>query len=152
MIFKNIYEARKWFLNYQEFEVKLPSFCYEYDYTNWKFGDHILFQHIKDPGDKISRPILGIFTAFSVWDQALVINFVQDTRAWMSSHEIITNPELDIKFHICTLDSEIENIQFWTDNIHVLGHWINRPSKSELRQSLSNEITGRNTKIDNLLK
>lgn len=134
MVFKNIHEARNWFLNYLPLEDKVPEFWTQYDHKSWKFGDYILFQHIKD-GKTISRPIYGIFTNFTVWDQALVMGFIQNRRAW-TSHEIITNAERNISYPICCLDDEVEQIQFWTDNIKVLGHWKYKPSISELKSGL----------------
>jgi hypothetical protein len=151
MVFNKLYEARDWFLNYTEFEKPVINFWYDYDFKDWKFGDYILFQHIKD-GKLISRPILAIFTSFTVWDQALVINFIQNKRAWTWSHEVITNPENNYKMNICMLDDEIENIQFWTDNIHVLGHWKNRPTLSELKSSLQNKIESRDKILSDILK
>ena len=136
MEFKNVYEARKWFLNYNEFIEDIISFCYKYDSSNWEFGDFILFQHIIN-GQKISRPILGIFTSFTVWDMALVLNFVQKRRAWTYSHEVITNPDINYKMLVGHLDDEIETIQFWTDNIKVLGHWKSKPSIKQLKEGLN---------------
>lgn len=149
MIFKNKHEARKWFLKYKPLTENVISFCYEYDSKNWGFGDWILFHHITNEqnydGDScstsnelvISRPILAVFTNFKIWDQALVINFIQPERAWMYSHQVITNPENNYSMHIMSLDDEVEAIQFWTDNIKVLGHWKQKPSIKDLRLALS---------------
>jgi hypothetical protein len=150
MVFEKLYTAKEWFLNYTEFEKPVINFWTEYDSKDWKFGDFILFQHIKDE-KVISRPILGIFTSFTIWDQALVMNFIQNKRAWTFSHELITNPEGGYKMLIGFLDDEIETIQFWTDNINVLGHWKNKPNLSELKSALKNTITSRDSKIENIL-
>lgn len=173
MIFKNIHDARDWFLKYKPLTEKVISFCYEYK-GQWKFGDWILFQHIqqKENGEKrysvyfpdgklkcqvhtfeeaklqgekdirqdheqeISRPILAIFTNYKIWDQALVINFVQPQRAWMQSHEVITNPEINYSMKAAEIDDEVQAIQFWTDNIKVIAHWKQKPSIKELKQAL----------------
>lgn len=138
MIFNKLYEARNWFLQYKPLEEKVPFFWTEYNHKPWEFGDYIFFQHIKveNKAQVISRPILAIFTGFKIWDQALVINFVQKTRAWMYSHEVVTNPDINYTMTIAYLDDEVESIQFWTDNIKILGYWKNRPTFSELKQSL----------------
>ena len=149
MIFNNMEEARDWFLNYksldEESDNKIPFFWDDLGNHKWKFGDWILIQHIKSDEDDnkkrvISRPILAIFTNLKIWDQALVINFVQQQRAWMFSHKVTTNPEYGINMHICTLDDEIEAIQFWTDNIKVLGHWKIKPSIGEIKKALDKKI------------
>ena len=154
MIFKNIYKAREWFLNYEPLEVSVPEFWTEYNHSKWKFGDYILFQHIKQiekPHDSdttispthmfvISRPILAIFTSFTVWDQALVVNFIQEKRAWTNHHQVVTNSENNYKMFISTLDDEIENIEFWNDNIYVINHWKNKPNLIELKSSLEKSI------------
>jgi hypothetical protein len=150
MVFKNINEARNWFLKYEEIEREVPIFWGDYDFGNWKFGDYILFQQQTING--ISRPIYAIFTNFTFWDQALVINFVQNRRAWTYSHEVITNPVGPYKMKIFELDDEIENIQFWSDNIYVLGHWKSKPSIKELKSSLKNKIVSRDTKLNEILK
>jgi hypothetical protein len=148
MIFENIYEARNWFLKYspisEEEDDKIPFFWHNLSDHKWEFGDWILIQHIieKEHGKdrEISRPILAIFTNFKIWDQALVINFVQPQRAWMLSHEVITNKELRYSMYISSLDDEVESIQFWTDNINVLGHWKNKPSIGEIKKALNKKI------------
>ena len=150
MVFEKLYVARNWFLNYTEFEKPVINFWYDYDSHGWKFGDYVLFQHIKD-GKSISRPILGIFTSFTVWDQALVMNFIQNKRAWTFSHELITNPEHGYKMAIGFLDDEIECIQFWTDNINVLGYWKRKPTLTELKTAIKNTITSRDSKIEDIL-
>ena len=155
MDFNSLYEARNWFLNYKEFETPVIGFWYNYDFNSLKFGDYILFQHIKSLNLNnqmvISRPILAIFTSFTIWDQALVLNFIQNKRAWTYSNSCISNPENGYKMLIGHMDDEIENIQFWTDNIHVLHHWKTKPSLSQLRLGLKNQITNRDNKINDIL-
>jgi|GEM_PF-6158626 len=84
------------------------------------------------------------------------MEFIENKRAWTFSHKVITNPERDIKMHICCLDDEIENIVFWDDNIYVLGHWKNRPTISELKIALLNTIQHtsqiRDQKLSSLLR
>jgi hypothetical protein len=153
MIFNKIHEARDWFLNYKKIENNKSLFFWtEYDFKDWKFGDYILFQHIKDD-NLVSRPIFAIFISFTVWDQALVINYIQPKRAWMYWHEVITNPDPKSYYSmpIGHMDDEIENIQFWTDNIHVMNHWKSRPSITQLRESYSNILVNVVEQRDNLL-
>lgn len=150
MRFDNIEEAREWFRKYtpisEEEDRKIPFFWDDLPEHKWKFGDWILIQHIQpsEYGSKdrvISRPILAIFTNFKIWDQALVINFVQPRRAWEYAHEVITNPEIGYSMPIGTLDDEIEAIQFWTDNIKVLGHWESKPSIGQLKEAMIKKIS-----------
>jgi len=162
MNFGNIYEAKRWFLDYKELDKQtgdsIINFWYNYDFKDWKFGDYILFQHVED-GRKIGRPQYAIFTSFTVWDQSLVMQFVQNKRAWMNSTTISSNRKGFIESHvisICMLDDEVEKIQFWTDNIHVLGHWKFKPSASELKSALKNIIVplkeAREDKLKDILK
>ena len=50
MTFKNLYEAKKWFRNYVDLENQesILDFWTKYNHKIWKFGDYILFQHIKN--------------------------------------------------------------------------------------------------------
>lgn len=142
MNFRNIYEAKEWFLKYIPLKNKAINFCYDYPETKykWKFGDWILIQHIQHSTNNemvISRPILAIFTGYTIWDQAWVINFVQQKRAWMNSHQVKTNPELEYYWFVSGLDYEVETIQFWTDNMHVIAHWKHKPTISELKHALT---------------
>ena len=151
MKFNNIEEAREWFRNSQTISKtdweKVPFFWDDLQDHNWKFGDWILFQHLHsvsnaESSGKITRPILAIFTGFKIWDQALVINFVEAPRAWTCHHEIITNKEIGYSMHVVSLDDEVEAIQFWTDNINVMGHWESKPSLGQLKEALTKKISG----------
>jgi hypothetical protein len=147
--FNDIEEAREWFRNSKDISKtdldKIPFFWDELEKHRWKFGEWILFQHIhsienaKSSG-KITRPILAIFTGFKIWDQALVINFVEQPRAWIWYHEVITNKEIGYSMQVGSLDDEVEAIQFWTDNIHVMGHWKSKPSLGQLKEAMSRKI------------
>ena len=155
MTFDDIHEARRWFLDYKELDKQtddtIINFWYKYDFKNWRFGDYILFQHIENNSShsvtgipivslSIGRPQYAIFTSFTIWDQALVMQFVESKRAWMHFTDIVTNKESGYKMPMSTLDDEVEAIQFWTDNIHVLGHWKAKPNLSELKIALKNKI------------
>lgn len=140
MIFENKYDGIKWFLNYREVDDHVISFWTEYEHKDWKFGDYILIQHIID-GQKISRPMYGIFTNFTVWDQALVLQFVQPKRAWTHHHSYYykyNDQKFENSYYLD--DDEVTAIQFWTDNIFVLGHWKSKPNRAQLREALSKEI------------
>ena len=162
MTFNSIYEAKKWFLDYKELDSQtknsIINFWYNYDFKDWRFGDYILFQHIEN-GQVIGRPQYAIFTSFTVWDQSLVMQFIQNKRAWMNFANISSNQSGFIESHVTPLiciDDEVEKIQFWTDNIHVLGHWKYKPNLSELKSAFKNIIIplkeARENKLKNILK
>lgn len=141
MIFDSTYEAYKWFRRYEiytdaDFDFNTEGYWLQtQDKLNMKMGDWFLFRHVKD-GSLISRPILGLFVGHTIWDQALVIEYVEQKRAWGWSHEVITNKELNYSMHINQLDQEVDHVQFWTDDIKVLGHWKSKPTRAELRAAL----------------
>lgn len=111
-----------------ELEIK-PYFTYDYDHSKWKFGDKILIQHVTYEEDinpkqyKISHPIYALFVGFSIWDQALVINYVRQVH----------RAEID------ELDPKVEQIALWSDNVLVLGHWNYTPSLSEFKVAMKNK-------------
>lgn len=144
MIFESIHDARKWFLNYVEFDESKVNSFYESPTMGkgWKFGDYILFQHIEK--GKISRPIYGIFTSFTVWDQAIVLQMVENKRAWTYSNKVLGRSDKlkgpPNSFYISTYDDQITQIEFWTGDINLLGHWRYRPSIPELKESLRKQV------------
>jgi len=102
-----------------------PYFTYDYDSSGWVPGHWILIRHVRPKAEcrkekEISRPILALFVGFSLWDHALVVNFVR------------TNYELQG-------DPKIERIALWSDNILVLGHWNHKPTLSEVKAILGKE-------------
>lgn len=105
-----------------------PFFTYDYPHENWKFGDWILIQHVKpakesDTKYQISEPIFALFVGFTVWDQALVINYIRPLNdAQVFDH-----------------DPEVEHIPLWHENCIVLDHWHEKPTISELRMGLRNK-------------
>lgn len=126
-------------------DIKYPSFIYDRQDAMSKLqtGTWILFRHLRygycsEPDKhKISRPILGMFINWTYWDQAVVMEYYQPIRAWAYHCEVVTNPELDYTMEYSELGSEIEHIQFWTDNIEVLGYWKTKPNYSKLKKALS---------------
>lgn len=146
MIFDNIQKAREWFRDYKplpenyNYEGCLHSdlFHRQKSIHNIKFGDWLLFNHIdgNSSPNTISRPILAVFSKFSIWDQALVINFIENDRAWMTCHEVYYSENKEYYGHACLFDSEIQTIQFWTDDIKVLGHWKQKPTIKQLKEAL----------------
>ena len=134
MIFKETHEAYDWFRNYKPFNDKIEM----YHGKDVKFGDWILFQHIKSK--TISRPILGICTGFNVWDMALVMSIVEPIRSWMYTHDIITNPKNNYKMKMAFLDAEVQNFPIWTENIHKLGHWKQKPTFNQLKECFNNKL------------
>lgn len=108
-----------------------------------KFGDWIIFQHItyKENVATISRPILGIFVDYTIWDQALVVNFIESPRAWTAFNKVVTNKELNISMLIAVVDPEVESIPLWNENIKVLGFWKTKPTYQQLKKSIKKSIT-----------
>ncbi len=150
MIFTNMIEAKKWFMKFKplskEIAHSIPNFIdFEGEDAKWEFGEWILFQHIKYSYDKINpimigRPQFAIFTNYKIWDQALVINFIEKPRAWENHHEVITNPDINYSEAISQGDDKVDAIQFWTDNIKILGHWKIKPTISDLKLAMKKQI------------
>src|ERR1035437_3746799 len=90
MVFDKINDGREWFLNFKPLHDKtLPQMYRDNIDFNPNMGEWFLFRHIKyvDHQELISRPILGMFINWDIWDQALVIRFVEETRAWQYSNK-----------------------------------------------------------------
>lgn len=89
-----------------------------------KFGEWMLFKHWRGEDNMISKPILALTLGHTLWDQALVLEYVEEWRG----------------FHINQMkfvpDKEVKHVQLWTDEIIVLGQWEQKPSFSELRKAL----------------
>lgn len=146
MIFDNLQKAKEWFRQYKPLPDNFDwANCYYHDLQTenaflprLEFGDWILFKHIDGHKKSISRPILALFIKWSMWDMALVINFIESERAWMwkSYHEVYYSNKKDYSGSPFTFDSEVETIQFWTDDIQVLGHWKQKPTISQLKIAL----------------
>ena len=147
MVFNKYNEAVNWFRQYSTIDESLMKdgfYANSIKSTsmsknpNLKFGDWFLFQHIK--GETISRPILAIFVGFNIWDQALVIQFIESPRAYRNFHHYISNP--DINYEMCLAERvvETEQIQFWTDDIKIIGYWKHKPNFKEIKKSLVDDI------------
>lgn len=131
MNFDTIQDAKKIFMEYHPFKKDdFKGFWMHYDWDDWKFGDYILIQHVKG-SSSVSRPIYGIFIDTGVWDQALVVHFIEKRRAWQ-----IHNSIGKYNYCIALLDPEITTIQLWTDDIHVLGHWKLKPTIQQMKSAL----------------
>lgn len=137
MIFESRYEAFRWFRKYTPYEgevdIRIPE--------DLKFGDFVLFRHIDGNSGTptISRPIFGVFVGYSVWDMALVFQFVEKERTWEFSHRVITNKDLNISLLVGALDREVEYVPLWSSGIKVIGYWKTKPTISQLKESLLNE-------------
>ena len=143
MTFKNIWEAREWFLDYQPFDDKdIPFFTYDYNYKDWQFGDYFLFRHINMNHKVItrSRPILGLFLDFTYWDMAMVVNYVEKRRAWTYHHNYQTTgtDEKVYDWKIASADYETNQQSLWHDNIQIIGYWKRKPNIGELKSALLN--------------
>ena len=135
--FNSINEARKWFRSYKEISEKIPWFLEETD-EKLKFGNWVLFQHIIFSNKKayISRPILGIFVGYSIWDQAIVFNIIEQRRAWEFFVKILSNKELNIYMYPMEFDPEVQSFETWTSNIKILEYWNSKPTKNQLKSVL----------------
>lgn len=138
MIFENLYDAKFFYRQYRdledgEYNPKINGYYQNHAVHNdLKFGQYILFKHITSD-NKISRPILALFMGYNVWDQALVIEFVEDRKVYMSYHKVITD---NYSMTIDSIDIQTEQIQFWTDDIILLGHWKSKPNWKLLKKAL----------------
>lgn len=137
MIYEKICEAKKAFRKYGPYleTDRVEWFSYSAKAHEIKMGDFILFQHITDK--TISRPILALFVGYSMWDMALVMNYVEVPRAYYYSDKYKIDDHFGDGEYIGHLDPEIETIQFWTDNIKILGHYKSKPTFKELKLTLT---------------
>lgn len=135
MVYKTRSEAKIAFRNYIELDNPdaIEWFSNSERSKDLKIGNFILFQHIYE--NKISRPILALFIGWSYWDMALVMSFVEVPRAYYYSdkYQVSINKDLDLAEYIGHMDPEVETIQFWTDNIKLLGHFEIKPKFRELK-------------------
>lgn len=148
--FKNVAEMREWARQYKPIDVNPEWYIYIKDKQLLEFGDWILFQHImyERKSDKehqafASRPLFGLFVTWTVWDQALVLNFIEKNRAYMlhcAVNKEITHPEYADIFPFGCEDPTIETFQQWTENVHMLGVWKQKPSISDLRIAYKNML------------
>lgn len=102
-----------------------------------KMGDWCLFKHIRYKNEKyeISTPILALIVGHNVWDMALVIEYVEEWWGWQINSKVL-NTHVNDYYSIAESDKEVKHIQFWTDNIIILGHWKHKPTFSQLRFSI----------------
>lgn len=145
MEYKTIEEVYDKFAKYEPLsdvdKINSKSYWYEYEPLP-VMGEWILFKHVKTIYPKgveyeslISKPILGLVVGHTVWDQALVLEYVTEWRGFEVNSEVFTGGYYD---SIALGDKKVKHIQFWTDNIIVLGHWKTKPTFFELRQSFKN--------------
>lgn len=90
-----------------------------------QFGDWFYFRHLWQPAEFngsifLSRPILAIFLGHTVWDQALVVTFVEVLRG---------------RTKLLNQEPDTESIAIWSDNIVLLGHWKSRPTFRQIREA-----------------
>ena len=104
-------------------------------------GQWLLFQHIRSLHNskdfEISRPILVMFLDHTIWDQALVIEFVESRKSYQNIHKYKNNYG---EFELSNLDIQTEQIQFWTDDINILGIFDSKPNFKEIRKAYKNII------------
>jgi len=101
-------------------------------------GEWLLFKHVMrdENSESISRPILGLVVGHTFWDMALVLEYVTEWRAWECNSKVL-NTNVDSYYPIVDNDKTVKHIQFWTDNIIVIGHWEYKPKFKELRAAFS---------------
>lgn len=139
MKFDTIHKAQEHFLSYQHFDGEdNTDYWLSYE-PKPKIGEWMLFQHIRHNSSnefgmewEISRPILGLIVGHTVWDQALVLEYIEEWRAFHWWNEYKNG---DYYQAIAERGKEVKHIQFWTDHINVLGHWPVKPSFSQLKKA-----------------
>lgn len=143
--FESVEKAREWARQYRPIDVNPEWYIYIKDKQLLAFGDWILFQHIKYERKSdtehqafASRPLFGLFTNWTLWDMALVLNFVEKPRAYM--HHCTTEKDEKWVMPIYTNDDDVQTFQQWTENIHMLGIWKNKPSITELKTAYANKL------------
>ena len=143
MVFENIENAKDWFRQYKPFNKNTEYNSYYKNFNTYNLkdcqGQWILFQHIKSIYNskdfEISRPILALFLGHTIWDQALVIEFVEPRKAYQQRHKYKNNTgEYDLFY----LDIQTEQIQFWTDDINVMGIFNSKPNYKEILKAYNN--------------
>lgn len=136
------WQAREENLKYKRSMEESPGFWNNYD-KKWEIGDHVLIQHFTDweegKGSMVSRPVLGIFVGYSVWDQALVVNIIEKPRAWMRYCEVKNSKDSEYYTNYTCLDPQVESMELWIGDIKVLGYWKYKPSHTELINALDPE-------------
>lgn len=112
---------------------------YPSDVVDYKFGDWILFQHIKYlQGNEgaISEPILALFVGEDILDMAQVIYFVENEIPYTKEEIIAKKENRPPKQWYVPI---IENIILWHDSVLHLGNWNHKPSISELKEALKEQ-------------
>lgn len=139
MQFKTIKEVEEKFNKYEDLSEidKLKNISYWTEHKKFpKMGDWMLFKHVQNHDDgkesEISKPILGLIIGHTIWDQALVLEYVTEWRGYEINSEVLIN---DCYWSISINDKEVKHIQFWSDNIIVLEQWKNKPTFRELRKA-----------------
>lgn len=151
--FDHIYEVKNWFRRYEPVDFSDPN---EEGY--WlgckdkpNMGDWVLFQHIRQGSYvngayeyEISRPILGLCVGHTIWDQALVLQIVEEERAYVGNQKIklkVYNEDGSLSHKnslIMSYENQIEFFEFWSDDIRLLGKWKVKPNWKELKKVLNN--------------
>ena len=126
MKFTTLSEAEAHFSPYTPLSTTdiLKGMCYWTEYLKKPtMGEWLLFKHVKrdENTSTISKPILGLVVGHSIWDMALVLEYVTEWRAWEHNTEVL-NPNVKCHYPIASNDKTVKHIQLWTDNIIVIGH------------------------------
>jgi len=127
MKFKNKQECISHFRKYTSYEGELPNYWLNPEKPN--MGQLMLFSIIKDK--TISTPILGLVVGHTVWDQALVLEYIEPYRAYHSNSRIL-NAKGELYHRLMEHDQEVQFVQSWTDDIKVYKIWDNRPKVKDM--------------------
>jgi hypothetical protein len=120
--------------------IKLNKFTKNLE--SLSFGNYILFQEIiqSDESNKIcivSNPILAIYLGWFPADQTVGFNYIK----WNNDKRLIRT--VDNNYEIKEVDSIYCHIE-WTNYIHMLGIWNNKPNYKEIllayRTKINNPI------------
>lgn len=142
MKFDTLEEAYKYYRGWKPYGGLLPDYWMEHD-NKPEMGDWALIQEITNDDGKnfISKPQLILVIGHTIWDQALVLEYVEPSRRFHIQAQI-RHPKEEHKeyfYRLGTQDKKVDHVVFWDDDMIVLGQWKSKPTFRELRKALSNE-------------
>ncbi|MFM2393756.1 MAG: hypothetical protein RLZZ546_1738 [Bacteroidota bacterium] len=115
------------------------------------FGDHILYQIVyteksTDKKNFMTYPMMALFTAYNIADQALEYEFVHPLRTWQYKFE----PSIGYYTPATEVQSHID----WFSYIYIFGVWKSAPTWQEMKKAYRNTFyfrEDRKTKISRIL-
>ena len=145
MKFESALQAKDYFFKYRQFPEGYSALLYYRDLGKpegmvFNMGEWALIRHVWRHGkrEELSDLMLILVVGHTVWDQAIVLEFVQDWRRWQYKAEVL-HESGDFYLSLAEGDRQVEHIQFWTDDVAVLGRWDKRPGFHEILNAVRNE-------------